>query len=87
MELILDRTFATSDFLTWYCHASPGDTCTVVVPAMQDWHLTMTKTAEDSQLLLDPDGKRPRRIVLNDLMHMFESMQRALVARASQKTA
>ena len=81
MELILDRTFETSDFLTWYHQASPGDSCTVIIPAMQDWHLTITKTAEDDQLLLDPDGHRSRLIALDDLLHMLDSMHRTMVAR------
>jgi hypothetical protein len=54
---------------------------------MQDWHLTVTKTAEDSQLLLDPDGKRPRRISLDDLRRMFENMHRAMASLGGQKTA
>jgi hypothetical protein len=87
MEIILDHTFDTSAFLTWHHQASSGDTCTVIIPAMQDWHFTITKTGEDGQLLLDPDGKRPRRITLDDLMRMFESMRRALASLGGQKTA
>lgn len=84
MELIMDRTFSTSDFLTWYRQASSGDVCTVIVPAMQHWHLTLTSTAEADQLRLDPDGHRSRPITLNDLLHMLDSMHRAMVAGHSQ---
>jgi hypothetical protein len=82
MERILDHTFKTSEFLTWYHQARAGDSCTVIVPAMQDWHLTITQTSEDSQLLLDPDGHRQRPISLDDLIRMFDSMHRAMIARA-----
>jgi hypothetical protein len=85
MDLTLDHTFDLTDFLIWYHTASPGDVCPVSIPAMQDWKLTITKTAEDSHILLHPDGHQPQSLSLDELLHMLQSIHRAMVARA--KTA
>jgi hypothetical protein len=81
MELILDHTFETSDFLIWYRTASPGDVCPVHIPAMQDWKLTITKTTKDSHILLHPDGHRPKSLSLDELLDTLQSVQHRLAAR------
>jgi hypothetical protein len=80
MELQLDHTFDLSDFLIWYRTASPGDVCPMSIPAMQDWTLTITKTAKDSHILLHPDGHQPQSLPLDELLHMLQSLHRAMVA-------
>jgi hypothetical protein len=87
MDLTLDHTFDLSDFLTWYDTARIGDTCTVTIPVMHQWVLTITKTAEDSHILLHPDGHRPQSLPLDELLDMLQSLHRAMVARTTQRTA
>jgi hypothetical protein len=82
MDLTLDHTFALSDFLIWYDTARPGDVCPVSIPAMQDWQLTITKTAQESHVLLHPDGHRPQSLPLDELLAMLQSIHQAMVARA-----
>jgi hypothetical protein len=85
MGLTLDHTFDTLDFLIWYHTASPGDVCPVSIPAMQDWQLTITKTAKDRYVLLHPDGHPSKSLPLDELLHMLQTIHQAMVARA--KTA
>jgi hypothetical protein len=83
MELTLDHTFDLSDFLIWYSTAGPGDVCPASIPAMQDWKLTMTKTAKDSHILLHPDGHQPQSLPLDDLLDMLQSIHWAMVAHTT----
>lgn len=86
MTLKLDHTFCTADFLNWYHHARVGETCDIVMPVMDDWRLRITTTADHNQLILHPDENRSRPLSLDDLLHMLESLHRAMSVHAKQST-